>query len=248
MSTLIRQMTVLNSIANVSRYSRDYMIKRESLLEHIGFCTIYANLMYYELLRLNKSFSKVLNIGTILKKVSIHDIDEVGTADVVRNVKHHNKEMLDQFDKLEKDSVTYTDEYLGCMNQLFEDWNNAKDKSLEGAFVRIIDLVSVYYKVWEELYMLNNKQFIRVASEYLSTMKTISFKKYLDDALQSYIDTVLKSDLTGNDADELSYILSRYVNDLQTTIVSTLEMMISGQLVIKDLTDPIKFLSVSTEN
>jgi hypothetical protein len=67
MNQLKKEFTILFQLSSVSRYSRDHLLKPESVLEHIGFCTVYGSLLAGRL----KKAGIELDLGTLFTKIAM---------------------------------------------------------------------------------------------------------------------------------------------------------------------------------
>jgi 5'-deoxynucleotidase YfbR-like HD superfamily hydrolase len=152
--------TTLHQLSSVDRYSRDFMLNRESVLEHTGFCSIFA---LYLAKQIEKHHNVTIRYDILMIRTAVHDIDETVTGDVSRTTKYWNKGSKEFFSFIEKESVLKLSTFLGI--DIYDDWDKAKNSSLEGVILKIVDMGSVVYKIWNEVILLNNLAFLRVAEE-----------------------------------------------------------------------------------
>jgi 5'-deoxynucleotidase YfbR-like HD superfamily hydrolase len=158
---LPRIFTTLHQLSSVNRYSRDHMAKRETVAEHLGFCSIFV---LYISKSINRRYPDVaIDYGKLMIRTAIHDIDETVLGDISRTTKYWNNSVRAVIAETEEKAVLKISEFLDI--DIFEDWKNAKDDSLEGFIIKLSDLSSVVYKVWDEVILLENKSFLRVAEE-----------------------------------------------------------------------------------
>lgn len=236
---LIKKLEMINILSGVKRYSRDFLIRPEPLISHIGFCSIYAVMLYSEL---KTKYPKMdLTLGTLVTKATIHDLDEVATGDIVRNVKHHSPESVAMFDVLEDNGMRYIDKYLenDVRYRLFDKWKNAKDPTtIEGVLVKVIDFLAVIYKVWDEYYLLGNKQFSRVTNELLNTLKAKSFDK-LCSKLR------VGNDIDQYEADDVNNLKS-FLKALSKSCVEVLEQVSKGD--DSQLREHFNFLEICNDS
>ena len=157
---LIRQFEMMNQLAAVGRFSRDHMLKRESVLEHIGFVCLFSVFLGK---KIEEGSTIKLDFGSLLTRAALHDIDEVIFGDIPRTTKYFSKEISAQFKIEEKKAILHLEKWLGV--QFFEDWAEAKDSSIEGKIVALADLAAVVYKLWSEVSLYGNLSFKRIAQE-----------------------------------------------------------------------------------
>lgn len=156
--TLKKDFTVAFQLSAVSRYSRDYMAKPESVLEHIGFCTFYGLLLAN---RVNAVTH--VDFGQLFMRIATHDLDEAILGDIPRTTKYFNNDIRTSFKSIEAQTMQKLAAWMDA--DIYSDWAQSKDNSIEGQILRVTDIASVTYKVWTEIEMLNNRSFLRVALE-----------------------------------------------------------------------------------
>lgn len=150
---------IIDQASNVRRYSRDFMIKPEDLLQHIGFCVSF---IYMTAKRIDpEGFS--INLGDALKRATVHDFEETITGDVARPTKYCSPEVTKGLKAYERKAMKRVEATLGI--EIYHDWANAKDEYLEGQLVAVADYAAVVYKVMTEVGMFGNKSFMRVLLE-----------------------------------------------------------------------------------
>lgn len=157
---MLKRFVICDRLASITRYSRDFMVKRESVLEHIGFAALYSLILCRELQRDGVE----IDIGKVLEKATIHDIDESVFGDVPRVTKYFSPEISAAFKKVEAEGVQQLFHNLN-LDEMAEDWEFAKGSSLEGQVVALVDLAAVVYKVWFEIALSGNLSFLRVYRE-----------------------------------------------------------------------------------
>ena len=170
MNQLKKEFTILFQLSSVSRYSRDHLLKPESVLEHIGFCTVYGSLLAG---RLQKSGYN-LDLGVLFTKIAMHDLDEAILGDIPRTTKYFSDDIRSAFKEVEYGTISRLEKWLDA--DFVESWVEAKLGS-EGEVLRILDIASVVYKNWTEVVLLRNRSFLRVCVET---------QRYLQEIYQSY--------------------------------------------------------------
>lgn len=151
----------------VYRYSGTYQNNKESLAEHITDVSFIAYLISKKL----ESYGEDINVGILLEKCLLHDIDEVITGDIPRNTKYASKEAHEAMSEVADESAKLLSTYTG-IESLYNTWSYAK-KGKEGYILSVADMLCVVKKAMVEIELYNNKSFLRVADElkgHLSAM------------------------------------------------------------------------------
>jgi 5'-deoxynucleotidase YfbR-like HD superfamily hydrolase len=148
----------LNQASNVTRYSRDYMHKKESVLEHTGFCAVFSLWVAKRM----REKGHLISMSVVLEKAIEHDLEEILTGDVARPTKYCSPEVTKGFKEYEAKMLAQLEQVLKVK---FERWATAKDSSIEGRICKLADFAAVAYKVMVECAMFGNKAFLRVQEE-----------------------------------------------------------------------------------
>lgn len=136
---------------NTIRYSLMYQIKEESLADHIADVGV---LSYLLTLRFN-SYGEKLNVGDVLEKVLLHDLDEVLTGDIPRSTKYYSEAGLDAMKGVALDAITRLANSLPGSEGLVDKWKSAK-QGKEGSVLVLADMLCVARKVVTEVKILGN--------------------------------------------------------------------------------------------
>lgn len=197
---------------DIKRYSGTDCIRVEDILQHTTQVMTISYILALKLSELNES----IDIGRMLEKGLLHDIDESLTGDIPRPVKYYNEGVL----KGARELASVSSERLVRVIYGFEDpeairmlttMSRAKSDK-EGLLIEIADLLTVSYKSYEELVLLGNKKFVKVAVESRAYLKELLARMY-----EEYSDMYSKESLT-------------YLSDIITDAMTTL----------KSITDPYK--------
>lgn len=176
MSQIKQDFTIAFHLSSVSRFSRDHLLKPETVLEHVGFCAFYGLLIAQ---RYEKTTGNKIDYGVLYRKITIHDLDEAILGDVPRTTKYFSKNVRKAFQEIEQTTIKQLFEQLSL--DLYDDWAGAKE-GIEGQILSVVDLASVVYKNWAEVKMLQNRSILRVAIEtqkYLTNMEQKKFPQFL---------------------------------------------------------------------
>jgi len=142
----------LCNVSEVSRYSGVYQERVENLAEHTFEVMMVAYLISIEL---NKHGEEI-NIGSLLEKCLIHDIEEIVTGDVPRTTKYANEEIRDGVRKLGVKAAAN----LLDLNQYITWCKIYKGK--EGSILKIADMLVVAKKCVVEIDLRGNYSFLKV--------------------------------------------------------------------------------------
>ena len=128
---------VLNT-DNTIRYSLMFQSKPESLSHHIAEVGV---LSYILALRLN-SYGENLDIGDILEKVILHDLDEVLTGDIPRGTKYYSDAGLQAMRGIAHDAISTLANQLEGGDIIVNKWKEAKN-GREGTILVLTDMLCV---------------------------------------------------------------------------------------------------------
>ena len=167
---LKKDFSVAFQLSAVSRYSRDHMLKSESVLEHVGFCNFYCLLLAD---RYERRTGKELNYRKLFRGINVHDLDESVMGDIPRTTKYFSEAMRENFSVAENITIRKLSEWMRV--DVTDDWREAK-KGIEGEILKMADVASLVFKCWMELKMLGNRSFLRVALEVQNHLVNFDLK------------------------------------------------------------------------
>jgi 5'-deoxynucleotidase len=173
---IIKTFAALSGLSSVHRFSMMKLGNPESVLEHVGFVTLLANLVAREL---NYIEPRTVEIHRVTIKALVHDLDELVVGDIPRPTKYHSPQIRDEFRRIEKWGVTkiVRDLQLSRGLQLeIIDNHQASKEGAEGLIVELCDVMAVAYKVWEEVLIRGNVSLVRQAKSVLNTLSPLSDK------------------------------------------------------------------------
>lgn len=163
----------LRRMAYVTRYSTQPMLHKQNVPEH---CFFTAMLAYFIAMDMSKRGIKVSPELAVTKAI-LHDLEEALTGDIVVLVKYYTQEMHDEVTKVGQEMLwdaLIRDLGFDIGAEVWEAWNNAKDKTLEGRIVAFCDLLEVTGYVKEEILMGNKR------AEQIETNVKNLLSPYLD--------------------------------------------------------------------
>lgn len=190
---------------NTIRYSLMYQIKEESLADHIADVGV---LSYLLTLRFN-SYGEKLNVGGVLEKVLLHDLDEVLTGDIPRSTKYYSEAGLDAMKGVALDAITRLANSLPGSEGLVDKWKSAK-QGKEGSVLVLADMLCVARKVVTEVKILGNGYFLKVAYEMIGNLNE------------------LKKELESGELSNFNEDSRAYINQLIHDAIGVMEELTSG--------------------
>lgn len=140
----------LGKLSCVNRFSQSYLSKPENVMEHTGFVALMSLAIAKDLIRKDCE----INVGLLLEKALVHDLDEIITGDVTRSTKYSSDEMLSSMNLLSQESINKISTDCDCSFNLC--WASAKEGK-EGSIVSLADCLSVLFKAHNEVVMRGNK-------------------------------------------------------------------------------------------
>src|SRR6202000_1170560 len=121
------------------------------------FSTLYSLMLVQEI----RAAGHQVDLGKVLEKATLHDVDESIFGDIPRVTKYFSPGISAEFKKIEREGVEQLFKQLK-LEKLADVWKEAKDSSLEGQIVAVVDLAAVVFKVWSEIALYGNMSFLRV--------------------------------------------------------------------------------------
>lgn len=169
-------------LARVFRFSSSPCLRTENVAEHTFF-VIHMCLMIYEDLCERYPDSKVLerlDLGILLSKATMHDMDEALTGDLPRPFKYFDPDTKEMINKVsERVFLDYATKARLPLRTI-DHWKDAKIGP-EGLIVKAVDLMQVVSYVHEEVHMGNRlilskmgevSRYMKEFVLYLETLQT----------------------------------------------------------------------------
>lgn len=173
---IIKTFAALSGLSSVHRFSMMKLGNPESVLEHVGFVVMLANLVAREL---NYIEARTVEIHRVTIKALVHDLDELVVGDIPRPTKYHSPQIRDEFRRIEKWGVTKIVRDLalsrGLQLEIIDNHQASKDGT-EGLIVEFCDVMAVAYKVWEEVLVRGNASLVRQAKSVLTILPALTDK------------------------------------------------------------------------
>lgn len=151
-------------VSYVTRYSALPVLNKENVAEHSWWTAMIAMTIATEIGRPDL-------LGEVAVRGVLHDIEEIGTGDLVREAKYFDQKMRDDFRRVEEAFADRLFSKLGNTGLLLQGfWMDAKGDDIAGQIVALADLLCVVaYVRWER--SLGNHKLNRVEDDCLILIK-----------------------------------------------------------------------------
>jgi 5'-deoxynucleotidase YfbR-like HD superfamily hydrolase len=132
-------------VAHVTRFAGTPLHRTETVAEHSYMTAQYALFIGWHCISLGGS----VDLGKLLSRALVHDLDEAVMVDLPRPIKYADPELLERWKAMCTGVVRGLGDTLGV--PFNKEWSEAKDDSLEGHILILADLMTVTAYVIEEL-------------------------------------------------------------------------------------------------
>lgn len=195
--------TPLCRMNEVYRYSSVYQENNESLSDHVVDVMMMSYLVANDL---NKITEEKIDIGVLLEKCLIHDVDEVITGDIPRNTKYATKVVHQELNKVADSAIYMLSEYASI--DLYKLWSESKSGK-EGLILSVCDMLSVAKKAVTEINLRGNLTFLKVVAELdshlTSMLNNLAVTELISVESRSYLEELIASA-----QEEITYIKVKY--------------------------------------
>ena len=219
---------------NVNRYSGIFQTDPERLSVHIVDVQMFSLMIARKLM----SYGENIDIGKLLEKGLIHDVDETLTGDFTRLVKYSSKTCHDALEAVAESVVNEMSQDMDGTTYLADVWSNAKDATPEGYIIKLSDMLSVIKKISKEVDMLGNNHFLKVAlevSSYISDLyNSIPVDLFYEPMSIRYIKDLLRG-------------VSEYLNSITLHNKEIIDIMKIDNSTVRYIVNN-RFNKVETEN
>lgn len=166
---IVRTFSFISGLASINRFSMVRLSRPENLLEHMGMVTLICYLLRNQIADRLDIF---LNIGELLARAVVHDVDEFVTGDIARPTKYSSvvlRQLLEKIgdDGVDKLSLLLGDTYIAAHH------DHAKEGDI-GLVVKVADIMAVVYKLWDEVIMQGNMLMVRQAVHVQSALEQLT--------------------------------------------------------------------------
>lgn len=160
MKNIMTAFAAVQQLASITRYSKDAIVNKESVLEHTGFVCLFSYVMADHMRGISN-----IDISKLLARAVVHDLDEIFVGDIPRITKYATPEMTQQFKELERVAIKRLTDVLDLSLGPATHWLDAKSNDIEGFVIRAADMAAVVYKTWQETELSGNNAVVRIAFE-----------------------------------------------------------------------------------
>lgn len=161
----------LMKLNEVKRYSGTYLQEPESLSQHVTDVLMMSYIIGRRLI----SYGEHIDMGVLMEKGLLHDIDEVFTGDLPRNTKYANERIKFELDNVAREAVEAFSETYPGLDAMVSVWDEAKEGK-EGAIVKLVDMLSVVRKASMEVEVYGNKSCLKIIKELPMHLESIRYK------------------------------------------------------------------------
>lgn len=194
----------LSRMNEVYRYSSVYQETRETLAEHI---TEVSTMSYLIAKYLNEVCGEKIDIGVLLEKCLLHDMDEVLTGDIPRNTKYATAEVHNELNRVADEAVVMIESLLGEIS-IKDAWTDAK-KGKEGLILKVVDMLVVVKKSMTEIELRGNLSFLKVITELETHLENMINSGYVYEAFPGNQSSGFLMNLISQAKDEVTTIRVR---------------------------------------
>jgi len=169
---LLNLIEINSELSAVQRFSQSKLATPESVLEHSGSVCLFAYFIGNQLIQEGHS----IDMGQLLSKAIVHDIDECLTGDIARPIKYSSEEIRSMLNEIETNAVADIDDQTYMNGVLNKDWLTAK-VGVEGSIVALCDVLTVVYKCYDEIIVRGNlsmeKYVVGIGGLFVSKVRAI---------------------------------------------------------------------------
>lgn len=156
----------------ITRYSGTRQNQIETLSDHV----LDVSMMSYYIARNLITRGVQVDIGLLLQKCIIHDVDEVLIGDIPRMTKYSSEACHKALNNLANETAKTLSLDIDGTDYTYNIWKDDKDATLEGTILRVTDMLSVANKVILEIEFHHNIGFFKVATEISHYLTDVSTK------------------------------------------------------------------------
>ena len=161
----------IHRLSHVFRYSSLPVVRRESVAEHTLYVSLYSLILAKKLVKLGFE----VDIGKLLERALVHDVDESMTGDFLRTVKYGHPDLKRILDEVSVSMIRRMENELDV--EILQPWTDAKSEGIEGDIISFVDLACVLAYAFEELRLGNAsmKHVVYECCDYI--LKLVSERK-----------------------------------------------------------------------
>lgn len=146
----------IKKLSCVKRFSQTEMAKTENVLDHTGMVALVCHHIGVSLINVD---NVQVDIGSLLQKALLHDIEESEIGDVARPAKYSSDAVRHSFAGLEYETAMSIFEDA-AMPASINIWAGSKSDDLEGQIVKYADALCAVIKFHDEIYIRGNMSMV----------------------------------------------------------------------------------------
>lgn len=159
----------LLNIMNVKRFSNMPFIHNDTDCTHSFRMQLMCVILFQD--------NPLVNLEKLTHKALLHDINEAGAGDVISPIKHCSPEVNAAIEAKSNDILRSWGVNEHTLNSII----NAKDDSIEGKIVSILDILDAYYSLYVEWRLQELKMLYDRADDCIS-YANLKMSRVFDDA------------------------------------------------------------------
>lgn len=144
-------------LMDTERWTTFPSIRDESVAEHTAEVMMISYVLALE--------TEQANIGEVLERALLHDIEESCTGDIPRWAKRRSDDFHQELDNIEHEFINEITSDVVQSDRIQVKWEESKDNSIEGKIVKCADIISAVYGMYREQELGNDKLLERSAGE-----------------------------------------------------------------------------------
>lgn len=194
----MRDKSYLDNLIRTHRYSGNLLVINESVSDHVWCMNALAMEYIPKVNQIMKE--KVFDLKEVIYAITLHDLDEVFTTDIIRTFKHYNQDIESAIQRTVNEITS-----KNLPEQILADLKVIEDKTTSlGMLVKIFDTAQAGYKMISEI-QLGNKYF---KTELLN----------VNDCLCSYLAKLDYLHISESEREGLRYLCNEFLNEFNTYI------------------------------
>ena len=158
---LLSLFSLAHDMSAVQRFSRLRMVQPENVLAHTGMVCVFAYAITRKLNSCYRLQLEPLDLGWVMARAVVHDMDETITGDIVRPTKYFSADLRAELGRLEAKGINNIALALD-MPSIIADFMSAK-QGREGFVVKLADLLAALCAVHIEVRVLGNRAMVQAA-------------------------------------------------------------------------------------
>jgi len=163
------QNNIFSNLSNIFRFSNTKLIERESDSEHTIKMQLLALFICEEVAKVYDD-DTIIDREKLMYKILVHDLDEVFLADIPRNLKYYDAQILGEINRVTDVMM----EKSGFSKGLIHNIKNAKKGGdIESFLVKKLDVLQCIIKLFEEYNLQRNETILDRLLDSINTYNAL---------------------------------------------------------------------------